>query len=284
MEFKEFYRKFSFVIITIISVSFIIFSCNFNQKEQKTEQRKRELIRKSNEERELYMREMTENKAIEQAFVHEQHQKLIDKEKEDFMNWLQGTWEWSGLIHIYGSQYKKASIKLTVDGDYITCYGDGDILDQDIIKNIDFEEGVLSYGECSMLGFDYDNRILYMSREDETCLHKVSSSSPYGTSNSRSSYSGGSSNRITTFNTSSDVMAYVSNRFRNSTGNVITVKYNGIYCNGNPITNAVRVVRFNGSHATLSATSPYASGTLYFSVDASRGTITDNSGDVFYIQ
>jgi hypothetical protein len=63
---------------------------------------------------------------------------------------------------------------------------------------------------------------------------------------------------------------------------VITIKYDGLYCNGNQITNAVRVVRFDGSYAKLSATSPYTQGTLYFTVDASRGTITDGSGDVFY--
>lgn len=105
------------------------------------------------------------------------------------------------------------------------------------------------------------------------------------TSSSRSSYSGGSTSySSTTFNTSSEVMAYVSNRFRNSSGNTITIKYDGLYSNGNQITNAVRVVRFNGSRATLTATSPYTAGTLYFTVDASRGTFTDGSGDVFYIQ
>lgn len=111
-----------------------------------------------------------------------------------------------------------------------------------------------------------------------------------GSSTSRSSYSGssyssgrGSSDySSTTFRTSSDVMSYVANRFRNSVGNVITVKWDGMYSNGNQITNAVRVVSYSGSRATLSATSPYTQGTLYFTVDASRGTITDGSGDVFY--
>ncbi len=184
------------------------------------------------------------------------------------ISWLYGKW----YLNTNG-----ISLFLYIDKDKLT-YGD---IDCGVSKAIWDGDYTLYMNRIEILGetmfkVDLGERKIYTLNGKPWV--KASSSS------SQSSYSSGGSTRTTTFNTSSDVMAYVSNRFRNSTGNVITVKYNGIYCNGNPITNAVRVVRFNGSHATLSATSPYASGTLYFSVDASRGTITENSGDVFYIQ
>lgn len=204
-----------------------------------------------------------------------------EEKKQEFLSWLQGTWSWSGRIHVYGSQYTYVNCKLVVDGDYVTLYGNDGISNQGRIDDVDFEEGAFTFGGYSRAEFDYSRRILYYDKSEGLRFERTSDYSE-----SRSSYSSrsSSSNTTTTFRTSSDVMAYLSNSFRNSRGNTITVKYDGLYSNGNQITNAVRVTNFNGSRATLTATSPYTQGTLYFTVDASRGTFTDGSGDVFYIR
>lgn len=94
-----------------------------------------------------------------------------------------------------------------------------------------------------------------------------------------------SKNKRVSFNSSSDVMLYLSQHRFSSNGVTISIRYDGIYSNGQAITSAVSVERFSGMIAVLSASSPYAGGAkLYFVLDASRGTITDESGDVFYIK
>ena len=79
------------------------------------------------------------------------------KEYEE-LQWLQETWEWRGMLHIYGSQYKRVSCKLTIDGDYITSYGDGEILAQGKIKDIDMDEEMIYFGNDSYLAF---NKVIY---------------------------------------------------------------------------------------------------------------------------
>lgn len=109
------------------------------------------------------------------------------KEYEE-LQWLQGTWEWRGMLHIYGSQYKRVSCKLTIDGDYITSYGDGEILAQGKIKDIDMDEEMIYFGNDSYLAFNKESKKLYTGKRSEgTCFHKVSngvSKSGYGSCSS----------------------------------------------------------------------------------------------------
>lgn len=198
----------------------------------------------------------------------EAERRVMEQKKDEIISWLQGNWEWSGYIDGY-----RNSCRLGVSDDYAVLATPRGVLDQGRIT-IDLDDNTIHFG-YTYIDFDFYNKRLG-DFSDGMYYKKLSGGS------SSSSYSGSSSGYSTTFRTSSDVMAYVSNRFKNSIGNVITIKYDGLYCNGNQITNAVRVVRFDGSYAKLSATSPYTQGTLYFTVDASRGTITDGSGDVFY--
>lgn len=217
------------------------------------------------------------NKKIALQIREEQHGNL----KKDVLSWMQGTWAYNGRVHVYGSYYTDMTAKLVIDGNYIVSYGNGEVYDEGTIRDIDMEEQRVTFGSQSYFEFDNESRTIYTgTRQEGTRYRKVSSSS-----DNRSSHTGSSSSgSTTTFSTSSEVMAYLGNRFKNSAGNVITVKHNCLFSNGNQITNAIRVERFNGSRATLTATSPYTVGTLYFTVDASRGTFTDGSGDVFYIQ
>lgn len=203
----------------------------------------------------------------------------LEKERDRAKRWLQGTWEYSGYDPIAGQM----SVRLIIDGDYATWYGNGKLMDSGHLE-IDTEEGRITFGQYTGLDIDMSRQIIYTGDRSEGTYMRKST----GGGSSGSSYSGrgsnGNTSRVTTFTTSSEVMAYVGNKFRNSSGKVIRVKSYGIVCDGTQITNGVRVVSFNGSRATLTATSPYAQGTQHFYVDASRGTITDGTGDVFYIQ
>lgn len=253
-------------LILLLSIGVLMTACNQDNKGKAAadsiyQSRLRETIQSA--------KQMSDEKesALRDAIIESK-----EEETNRVLQWLQGNWEWSGTIDGY-----RNSCRLGVSDDYAVLATPRGVLDQGKIT-IDFDDNTIHFGSTYM-NFDMDNGRLG-DFSNGMYYRKMS-----GGSSSRSSYSGGgSSYSTTTFNTSSDVMAYVSNRFKNSVGNVITIKYDGLYSNGNQITNAVRVVRFNGSRASLSATSPYTQETLYFTVDASRGTITDGSGDVFYIQ
>lgn len=211
------------------------------------------------------------NQKQEEELILIEEEKRKNNRADELLQWLQGNWEWSGYID--GSYY---SFRLGFSDDYAVLATPRGVYDQGKLT-IDYDENKLYFGN-TYFDFDYENGKLGVFSEG-TYYRKMSKSS---TATSSSYLSGSTSNSTITFRTSSDVMAYVSNRFRNSVGNVITIKYDGLYTDGKQSTNAVRVVQFEGSRARLTATSPYTQGTLYFTVDASRGTFTDGSGDVFY--
>lgn len=112
--------------------------------------------------------------------------KTQDEKKEEIKQWLQGTWEWSGRIHIYGSRYENVSMKIIVKGNNIIAYGNGRIQDQGNIKSIDSYKGRITFGEYSYMDFDYNTRkkVLYTGkREEGTYYKKTSSPAPKKTSN-----------------------------------------------------------------------------------------------------
>ena len=134
--------------------------------------------------------------------------------------------------------------------------------------------------------FDLDLRKQRLSDGEGHYFKKVNR--PVGTSSSsgygKNSYNSSSQSNVQ-FRTDSDVIAYTSSHtFKNNIGNRIKIDFQGLYINGSLVTNAPRVLNFNGSTATISVSSPYTGGgAMIISVDASRGTITDGSGDVFWM-
>ncbi|MCR4812047.1 MAG: hypothetical protein K5867_05565 [Bacteroidales bacterium] len=207
------------------------------------------------------------------------NEKWTAEEAKRNTDWLQGTWEYSGYDPIAG----RMVLKLVIDGDYVTWYGNGRLMDSGRM-DIDIDEQRITFGRDSYMDIDTERQLIYTGSRSEGTRFQKSSSIVESSSSYSGGRLGGNASYGRNFNTSTEVMAYVGNKFRNSAGNVIRVKSYGIVCNGTQITNGVRVVSFNGSRATLTATSPYAHGTQHFYVDASRGTITDGTGDVFYIQ
>ncbi len=273
------YNRILKIVLIVVSIFWVLPSCNDAQKRDEMEKRRQKIAQRANEVQAQVDGELSKNKAIEDEIIANDRERRKKENADKVMKWLQGTWEYSGYDPIAGQM----SVRLIIDGDYATWYGNGKLMDSGHLE-IDPEEGRISFGQYTGLDIDMARQIIYTGGRSEGTYMRKST----GGGSSGSSYSGrgsnGNTSRVTTFTTSSEVMAYVGNKFRNRLGNVIRVKSYGIICNGTQITNGVRVVSFNGSRATLTATSPYAQGTQHFYVDASRGTITDGTGDVFYIQ
>ncbi|MBO4588936.1 MAG: hypothetical protein J5711_08605 [Bacteroidales bacterium] len=108
----------------------------------------------------------------------------LASEENMIRSMLQGTWEWSGRTHVYGSMYENVSCRLVVDGNHITFYGNNGVMDQGDIKDIDMAEGVISFGSSSRVEFDfidYSRGIcLYYSKDEGKRFKKVSSSCSSG--------------------------------------------------------------------------------------------------------
>lgn len=196
---------------------------------------------------------------------------------------LQGTWEWSG--YIYGS---KEWGRLEVSDGQIVAYSSNGIIDQGSF-NLDWDNNTIHFGAYSYLDFRFnfysgwEGLTLYFDKKNGEKFRKISNYSSYN-DNSYSYNTGGSSINAR-FTNDTDVINYTSSHtFKNNAGNSIKINFQGMYVNGSLLTNAPRVLNFNGSTATISVSSPYTGGgAMIISVDASRGTIIDGSGDVFWM-
>lgn len=251
-----------------------------------------------------------QNEALSQAFAQmngmekkkEEVERIAEqRERErqrdsDAREWLRGTWE-------YRDSYGDVVCRLAVNNGCACLYTASGVSDDGHISKFDVDEGQMTFGEHSYVEFDYDKRKLYYSRMENQCLTKidntpkisynnmtrVSGGATYarrGSSTRGAAQRGGHSN--VTFRTDSDVLAYTMGKFKDRSGNVISVRPEGLYVNGgyprgDLVTGAVKVVNFSGSRALLYAVNPFTQGTAYMIVDASRGTITDRSnGDVYH--
>lgn len=100
----------------------------------------------------------------------------IDEEAM-LLNWMQGTWEWSGRICVDGSNYANVSSRLIVKGEMITLYGDEGVLDKGTIKDYDLESGTLTFGDGTRMGFDNERKIVYFDRKSGEVYKKKQPSS-----------------------------------------------------------------------------------------------------------
>lgn len=206
-----------------------------------------------------------------EALEKERHQK----------QWLYGTWEsngWDEWIGRYTSYVciSENNLRFGYNGQEI--YNGPYEIDMESHKIIfDRHDGYYTH-----IGFNPQTQRL----EDEAGVFRKVSNSSNGSYNS-SSYGTRNSNYSSTvsFRTDTDVISYTSSHtFKNNAGNRIKINFQGMYVNGSLVTNAPRVLNFNGTSATISVSSPYTGGgAMIIRVDASRGTITDGSGDVFWM-
>lgn len=193
-----------------------------------------------------------------------------EKEKYDQQNdlsWLQGTW--SGY-----AKYSKAVVN--INGDYIrvtfgssTTYDGLYTIENDKII-YDRESGGYSY-------FLLDRNSQRVMLDENTPMSK-SSSSEY--SDSSDEYSSDGDSR--SFDSDQDVINYTSGNFyNNQNGMRISIKYNGLYVNGNHTpTFAPVVTSINGPRARIKINA-VPNGTVYFTVDRSKGCIIAIDGTVW---
>ena len=255
-------------IVLLIAVGVISLKIITNKRqleEERKEKHRQELIQKSNDVQSQIESERLANEALEERIIEEERER-----RQNDVSWLYGKW----YLNSDGE-----SLFLYINKDKLTWGG----MDRGVPITVWDGNYTLYMDRIEILGepafaIDLEEQKVYTL--NGKAWAKSSTSGSY--SSNADSYSSVSSS--TSFHTSAEVMAYVSNRFKNSEGIEITVREYGILNKGQQISNAVRVVSFSGSRATLSTSSPFSQGTLYFTVDASRGTLTDGSGDVFYIQ
>ena len=141
----------------------------------------------------------------------------------------------------------------------------------------------MHYGNYSYAKIDTRRKLIFADEgEPYRKVSNTPSLSANDGGNSQKS-NNGYSGTTTVFRTDTDVINYTSSHtFKNNAGNSIKINFQGMYVNGGLLTNAPRVLNFSGSSATISVSSPYTGGgAMIIQVDASRGTITDGSGDVF---
>ena len=217
-------------------------------------------------------------KEKEEAKRKEEEKRKKEKEIKDVKSWLIGTWEWTG--YIWG---QKVWTQLDISDDYIVSYTKNGIADQGSYR-IDINSNKIFYGKYSYAKIDTQRKKIYADEGEP--YRKVSNSPSFSANN------GGNSQRsnngyygTTTFRTAADVINHTSSHtFRNNVGNSIKIDFHGMYVNGRLLTNAPRVLNFSSNTATISVSSPYTGGgAMIIRVDASRGTITDGSGDVFWM-
>ena len=196
--------------------------------------------------------------------------------------WLYGNWEYSGYDEWIGRY--TSYVRITENN---LRWGYNGQESYNGPYEINMEESKIYFDRHN--GFStyikFDPQAERLVNDDGRYFTKVSSLNGNSNSNNygQNSYNSGYQNNMVQFRNDYDVINYTSSHtFRNNVGNSVKINLQGMYVNGSLLTNAPRVLSFNGSTATISVSSPYTGGgAMIIRVDASSGTITDGSGDVF---
>ena len=205
-----------------------------------------------------------------------------DWEPDFIGDWLYGNWEYSGYDEWIGRY--TSYVRITENN---LRWGYNGQESYNGPYEINMEESKIYFDRHN--GFStyikFDPQAERLVNDDGRYFTKVSSLNDNSNSNNyrQNSYNSGYQNNMVQFRNDYDVINYTSSHtFRNNVGNSIKINFQGMYVNGSLLTNAPRVLNFNGSTATISVSSPYTGGgAMIIRVDASSGTITDGSGDVF---
>lgn len=176
-------------------------------------------------------------------------------------DWLEGTWTWSGTIGGY-----RATAKLVVSDGYATMYGDGDVLDR---GSFSVYGSQIKFGS-SYVDIDASRHVVYVDKSR-------------GLEFKKGNYTTSSYSDQSTFNCSDDVYRYLSSHTFYIDGDRMQFARGGVVMvvNGNPISNALVIDRFDSYTATLHYTSPYGMGVNHIYVNLSSGTIREGSGDIW---
>lgn len=245
------------------------------------------VVEKENEEvvisNETYQAELQQHMAGLRQMDNKNKAIKKKAEEKEIKEWLYGNWEYSGYDEWVGRYttyvcISENKLRWGYNGKE-SYYGPYEINMEDNKIIFNRHDGFSTY-----ICFDPQNQRI--SDGEGHYFRKVNR--PVGSSSSsdyiNNSYSSSNQGNVI-FRTDSDEIVYTSSHtFKNSTGNRISISFQGMSVNGSLLTNAPRVIYFNDSTATISVSSPYTGGgAMIISVDASRGTITDGSGDVFWM-
>ncbi len=228
---------------------------------------------------EAYTDNRREQKKIEERLAEEWREQEKTRRRDEVKTWLVGIWESKGWDEWIG---RYTSYVCITENNLRFGYNGQDIYNGPY--EIDMESHSIIFdrhdGYYTHIGFNPQTKRL---EDEDGVFRKVSNCG--NVSYNSSSYEARNGNNYSTINfrTDTDVISYTSSHtFKNNVGNRIKINFQGMYVNGSLLTNAPRVLNFSGSSATISVSSPYTGGgALIIKVDASRGTITDGSGDVF---
>ena len=254
------------IIIAIMTV--VMTSCNRNggsstqqDNSAQLEQQKQDSIREANAEAERIQQEQEEQARLDSIEEAKRKQQQEEEEKKRRgPEWLQGSWELTidspyGAIATYHLTINGQNAHL-VEGNKDRYNGLFEIIDDHMIV------GPRKY---------YINESYQRLDYAQYRWHKISGGSSSQASSGRSS----------SFDSTSDVMRYLSGRTFYNSGDGLRIDYDAVYFNGTAMTGAPRVVDFSGNSATIVANSPYSGGgSLRFYVNSSNGTVTQN-GDVY---
>ena len=276
----------SFIKCSLITSFFFLLSCAQTKGNDQSNEKPSSNSVEKEVINENYQAELQQHMAGLQQMDHRNQE--LKKEKEEIRkeeelrevkSWLIGTWEWTG--NIYG---QRVWARLVISDDYIVAPSIYGIEDQGSYR-IDLENQTIHYGNYSYAKIDTRRKLIYADEGEP--YRKISNSTSFSANGGGNSYRSNQGNygATTAFRADIDVINYTSfHTFRNNAGNRIKINFQGMYVNGSLVTNAPRVLNFNGTSATISVSSPYTGGgTMIIRVDASRGTITDGSGDVFWM-
>ncbi len=237
---------------------------------------------------EAYADNRKEQKHIEEGLAAEWAAEWRRKEKEKeemkrMKEWFFGNWEYSGYDEWFGRYTTYVCIS---ENNLRWGYNGKESYNGPYEINMEDRKIYFNRHNGFSTYINFDPRNQRLSDGDGHYFTKVNRSVGASSSNNYAGNTYGSNTRGNVlFRRDSDVIAYTSSHtFKNSMGNRISISFQGMSVNGSLLTNAPRVIYFNGSTATISVSSPYTGGgAMIISVDASRGTITDGSGDVFWM-
>lgn len=208
-----------------------------------------------------------------------ERQRQEEEERQRQRDWLYGTWEFSGTIDMgrYLGGVKRVTSKLIISEDNLKVYNNGE-LEYNGFYEIEGSQIVYDRhnGYSSVLPFDRDTHKISLGQGKY--YSKIS--------NSTSSYSYSSNNNSsdtsnTTFRTESNVWAYLSSTIYYKGGTRFRITPRCIEVDWQPASNAVRLVSFSGSRATLQTVDPYSGQVLTLYVNAANGSVS-SGGEVYY--
>ena len=151
------------------------------EKQERTERYRQETEERKREERERQQREDEER---EEQYRREREEKQRQKQaqaEQETLRWLQGMWVYGEYYDAWGNVCAKCKLIIRdrsiilrgpgriINGgpgiDFDDSFGNsGEILDSGPIRDIDLENGRISYGRFSYLEIDNDNHIIYYGK------------------------------------------------------------------------------------------------------------------------